>query len=667
MSVVTDALDGAPVTLAAQPGIWRRLLKRPVAVACLAFLALLVIAAVLAPVFLPDVSAQRAGDLGVVSEGPSAAHWLGTDTVGRDVLGRLLVGTGVTLLGAVEALAVVLVLGLAGGILAGYFGGWIDRLVNWLADLAFSIPAIIIIVVVLAVFPQSLLAAMVTLGVLAAPGLMRLVRSATLPVRQELYVSAAEVAGLSRTHILIRHVLPRIAGPVVVQASLLGAVALLVQTGLAFLGLLVQDPAPSWGGMVANGIQVISSHPWLIWPPGAIIALTVLAVGLLGDAVRDASVEVWAGGSSTKTRRRSRGDAPAAARRERPQADQPRDPTTLSDDESIPSNGAAKTALMSVTDLAVSFTSKEGVVRVVEDVSFDVQPGECIGIVGESGCGKSITGAALLGLLPRNAFIAQGSVRFEGRDLTASTDDDLRQVRGKKIAFVSQEPMIGLDPAFRIDAQLREIVRLHNPGLSKAQANDRVLELLRDVRLPDPRGVARKHPHELSGGMAQRVSIARALAGNPALLIADEPTTALDVTIQAEILDLFRVLRREHRMAIVIITHDWGVVAELCDRAIVMYGGEIVERASVGDLFHSPKHPYTKALLASNPHGAPQGVELPTIPGSVPAPGSWPAGCRFRDRCAFATEICEHGRVELLVPAPGRESRCRRIEEVGRS
>jgi peptide/nickel transport system permease protein len=297
-------------------------------------------------------------------------------------------------------------------------------------------------------------------------------------------------------------------------------------------------------------------------------------------------------------------------------------------------------------------------------VTFQVQPGECLGVVGESGCGKSITGAAVLGLLPPDAFVSGGTVEFDGQDLAASSEEELRRLRGKRIAFVSQEPMIGLDPAFRIGAQLGEIVRVHHPDLSKAQVKGRVLDLLRDVRLHDPEKVAKSYPHELSGGMAQRVSIARALAGNPALLIADEPTTALDVTVQAEILDLFKGLRREHDMAVVIITHDWGVIAQLCDRAIVMYGGQVVESASVVELFRAAAHPYTAALLASNPHGAPQGSDLPSIPGAVPPPGSWPDGCRFRDRCPFATEVCEHGRVDLVIPAPGRQSRCRRVEEV---
>ncbi len=618
-------------------GFGRRLLRRPVAVVCLSYLALVVGVAIAAPLVLPGVGQQRAGDLTATSENPSAAHWLGTDTLGRDVLQRLLVGTRVTMLGAAEALVVVLVLGVTFGLLAGFFGGWIDRLVTWLADLTFSMPAIVIVLVVLSVFPQSMLAAMVALGVLAAPGLMRLMRAATLPVREELYVAAAKVAGLSRPYILTRHVLPRILGPMLVQASLLAAVALLVQTGLAFLGLLVQEPAPSWGGMTADGITVITSHPWLIWPPGAAIALTALALGMLGDAIRDATAEGW-------------GVSPATALHQRPAQ---RAVVTAEHPASAPEAAA----LLAVKSLDVWFTTRDGSVQVLDDVTFDVRPGETVGIVGETGCGKTITASAVLGLLPSGAAIERGEIRLSGRDLASTREEELRKVRGKEIAIISQEPVIGLDPAFRVGTQLAEVVRRHH-RVSRVAAKQRVYELLESVRLPNPDAVARRYPHELSGGMAQRVAIARALAGGPKLLIADEPTTALDVTIQAEILDLFRQLQRERGMAILIITHDWGVIADLCDRVVVMYGGQVVERAGIRDVFRRPLHPYTKALLASNPHGISDAKELPTIPGSVPAPGTWPAGCRFRSRCGYATARCGDERIDLVRLADHRETRC---------
>ncbi|HEX2314885.1 MAG TPA: dipeptide/oligopeptide/nickel ABC transporter permease/ATP-binding protein [Thermomonospora sp.] len=630
--------DAAPVEAPPSPRFARRLLRRPLAVACLSYLALVVGVAVVAPLVLPDVAHQQAGDLLAANQGPSADHLLGTDTVGRDVLERLLVGTRVTVLGVLEAVVVMVLLGVSLGLAAGFHGGWIDRAVTWLADLAFSTPAIAIVIVVLSVFPGSMIAGMTTFGVLAAPGLMRVVRAATLSTRQELYVQAAQVAGLSQPYIIARHVLPRISGATVVQVSVLAAVALTVQTGLAFLHLLVETPAPSWGGMVADGTTVILVNPWLIWPPGMAIALTILALGLLGDAVRDAAVEGWSAAPSRK-RRRTEATAP---------------PATETSGTELPDD-----ALLAVRGLTVS----TGGTRLVEDVAFHVAEGEAVGIVGESGCGKSVTASALIGILARGLHIEAGEILFGGEDLTRASGRALRRVRGKEIALISQEPLISLDPAFTVGGQLGELVRQHH-GLSKKEARRRVVELLDSVHLPDPEDVARRYPHELSGGMAQRVSIARALVGEPRLLIADEPTTALDVTVQAEILDLLRELKATRGMSILLITHDWGTVADLCDRAIVMYAGQVVEQSEVSPMFAAPLHPYTAGLLASDPHRATRGALLPAIEGQVPPPGSRPVSCRFRARCDLAAEECGATAIPLLAPAPGRLTRCIRHQEL---
>jgi peptide/nickel transport system permease protein len=612
------------------PRFVRRLLRRPVAIVACAYLAVLVGVAIVAPIAMPSVNSQNAGDLFGANRLPTWSHLLGTDTLGRDVLSRLLVGDRVTLVGVVEALVVVLVLAVPLGLAAGYLGGWTDRVVTWLADLTFSLPAVVIIIVVLSVFPASMLAGMATFGVIAAPGLMRVVRSATLPIREELYIKAAEASGLSRTYILTRHVLPRIAGVVIVQASLLAAVALGVQTGLAFLKLLVADPAPSWGGMVADGTTVLLLHPWLIIPPGATIAVTMIALSLLGDAVRDAAVENWS--APVRTKRAAVKAAPAAE---------------------VP----AEVRLLTVQHLSVSFPGRDRDMRVVEDVTFDVATGEIVGIVGESGCGKSVTTSAIVGLLPGSGRIDGGSIWFDGSDLARASEAELRKLRGRKIAFVSQEPMVSLDPAYRVGFQIEEALRRHR-GLSRAAARARALELLRDMHFVDPGAVARRYPHELSGGMAQRVALARALAGEPELLIADEPTTALDVTVQAEILDLIRELQMTRQMAVLVVTHDWGVVADLCDRVVVMYAGQIVERSDVQSMFDTPLHPYTEALLASNPHLAPEAATLPMIPGTVPPPGSWPAGCRFSARCRYAVPACAELEVAIEAPRQGHETRC---------
>jgi peptide/nickel transport system permease protein len=639
MSTSVPVVDRAAKPSAGNPRFFRRLLRRPLAIACCAYLAVLIGVAIVAPIAMPSVNSQNAGDLFAANQLPSWSHLLGTDTLGRDVLSRLLVGDRVTLVGVVEALVVVLVLAVPLGLAAGYLGGRADRVVTWLADLTFALPAVVIIIVVLSVFPTSMLAGMTTFAVIAAPGLMRVVRSATLPIREELYIKAAEASGLSRTYILTRHILSRISGVVIVQASLLAAVALGVQTGLAFLKLLVADPAPSWGGMVADGTSVLLLHPWLIVPPGAAIAVTMLALSLLGDAVRDATVESWS--APVRTKRAAAKAALASA-----------EPT-------LP----AEARLLTVQHLSVSFPSREQDVRVVEDVTFDVTAGEIVGIVGESGCGKSVTISAIVGLLPGSGRIDGGSIWFDGKDLARADEAELRELRGRKIALVSQEPMVSLDPSYRVGFQIEEALR-HHRGLSRAAARSRALELLRDMHFVDPAAVARRYPHQLSGGMAQRVAIARALAGEPELLIADEPTTALDVTVQAEILELIRELQMTRQMAVLVVTHDWGVVADLCDRVVVMYAGQIVERSDAQSIFDTPLHPYTEALLASNPHLAPEAATLPMIPGTVPPPGSWPAGCRFSARCRYAVAACAELDVAIDSPYQAHETRCIRYDQL---
>lgn len=618
-----------------------RLLKRPVAVFCLLYIALIIGVAIIAPIVMPHVANQHAGDLASVLKGPSSEHVLGTDTLGRDVLARLLVGTRVTIVGVGEALAVVILVGVPLGVLAGFSGGWIDRSIMWLADMAFAVPAVVVVIAVLSVFPSSMLAGMCTFGALAAPGLMRVVRSATLPVRDQLYVQAARVSGLSRFYIMTRHVLPRIAGPVIVQASILSAIALLVQSGLAFLNLLVAAPAPSWGGMVADGSTVLLRQPWLVWPPGLVIALTVLALGLLGDVLRDTTTESWARprlGSDHSSKQRGR----AHGARSQPVE--------------------AEGAVLTVNGLTVELRDGARSRLLIDDVTFDIGPGETVGVVGESGCGKSITGAAILGLLPSGGQVADGSVCLNGVDLTELTERELRSVRGKEVALISQDPMVSLNPVLRVGTQLAESLRQHR-GLRGRAARSEVVDLLSSVNVPNPERVARAYPHELSGGLAQRVAIARALAGRPSLLIADEPTTALDVTVQAAVLDELRQLQHRHKMSILLITHDWGVVADLCDRVVVMYAGQVVERADADAIFAQPLHPYSDALQRSNPHGSAGQRRLPVINGSVPQPGRWPQGCHFHPRCEYATDICATTATEMSELAD-RQTRCVRYREV---
>jgi peptide/nickel transport system permease protein len=630
--------------------ITRRLLHSPVAVLCLLYLLAIVAISIIAPIVWPHIASQHAGDLGSAGQGPSSRHWLGTDDLGRDVLDRLLVGTRVTVIAVVEAVAVAIAVGVPLGLLAGYFRGRVDRAISWAGDLVLSLPAVAILLVVLAVFPGSTGGAMVAFGMLLSPSMMRIVRSAALPIREEPYIAAARVSGLSHPRIIRRHVAPRLGGAVIIQSALVAGQALLAMSGLAFLGLIAPAPAPSWGGMIADGFTQIVQQPWLIWPPGIVVGITVLVLGLLGDTLRDATAASWAQTSGrAKKKKLSGATAPSPAKRQK----------STTSTEPFP---AASPALLRLDDLTISLNSSGSPKTVLDRVSFEVHPGESVALVGESGCGKTMTLLSVLGLLPAVARVESGSIWFAGQDLTELSERALRRVRGKKIGFVSQEPMVSLDPAFTVGSQLAEVVRRHH-DVTRRQAKAKAVDLLRRVHLPDPAKAMSLYPHELSGGMAQRVSIARALAGSPALLVADEPTTALDVTVQAGILDLFRELQNDG-MAILFVTHDWGVAADMCDRGIVMYAGEVVERAGLGPIVDEPRHPYTAALLNSDPRGAQQGSRLPTVPGTVPAVGAWPSGCRFSPRCQFATDECIAEPIPLVAISAERDSRCIHVDRL---
>ncbi|MFY1637993.1 ABC transporter ATP-binding protein [Solwaraspora sp. WMMB335] len=313
--------------------------------------------------------------------------------------------------------------------------------------------------------------------------------------------------------------------------------------------------------------------------------------------------------------------------------------------------------LLDVRNLKVEFPTRHGRLEAVSDVSLRVEPGETIAVVGESGSGKSVTAQAVLRLLPRTCRTG-GSVRFNDRDLAGLTESQMRRVRGAEIAMVFQDPMTSLDPLFTIGNQLVEALRLHLP-LSRRQARQRALELLREVGLPEPERRLRAHPHELSGGQRQRVMIAIAIACNPALLIADEPTTALDVTVEAQILRLIRRLQADHGTALLLITHDMGVAAEMADRIVVMYAGKVVEQGTVEEVLLDPRNPYTRALLESIPRpGLDRHSLMPVIRGTVPGLAEMPPGCRFHNRCPSALDRCRTEEPTLLELADGRQSRC---------
>ncbi|MBL5972695.1 MAG: ATP-binding cassette domain-containing protein [Candidatus Leucobacter sulfamidivorax] len=554
----------------------RRYLRDPAAVistlAILAIVLLVVFADLVAPI---DPTAL---DLGNANAAPSAAHWLGTDSAGRDIWSRVLHGGQLTLVGALVVIVVSNVIGIVGGLLAGYFGGWLDHVGSWLSALLMALPALIVLLAVRGTLAGAVLAIMAFFGVFISPMLFQVVRTAVRGVLGEPYVDAARVSGLSDRRIVFHHVLSAIRAPLIIQTMLIAGMAIGVQSALDFLG--VTGTATTWGGMLSEGFTRITLNPFAVFWPALFLGVMTAALILIGNGLRDAL--------DTK-------EAPPPARTLRGA-----DVRTATTAAFRPAAGAAAEGpLLAVRGLTVRYPGRDGDdATVVSGVDLTIRAGEVVGLVGESGSGKTQTAFSILGLLPGVARVTAGSIDFRGVELLSLSRRGLRQMRSGGIAYVPQEPISNLDPNFTVGQQLTEVLRVLK-GMRRAEARRRALELLADVQIREPEQVFRSHPHEISGGMAQRVLIAIALALEPALLIADEPTTALDVTVQAEVLMILRRLQADRGMAMLLVTHDLGVAAGMCDRVNVIRHGEIVEEGDVEQIFHAPRHPYTKELIAS--------------------------------------------------------------------
>lgn len=569
------AVPTAPAA-AARSGLARRILRNPLAVASLAFLVVVILAAVAAKLIAP-MGANRA-DIANVLAAPDGTHLLGTDGSGRDVFSRLLVGAQFSLAGALVALVVAMVLGVTGGLLAGYFGKWIDAVSTWVISLLMALPGIIVLLAARAVVGPSLWASMLIFGVILCPAFFRLVYASVTAVRNELYVDAARVSGLGNARIISRHILTVVRAPIVIQSAIVGGVALAIQSGLEFLGL-GDINVPTWGQMLSDGFTNLYTNPLLIVWPATAIGLTLIALTLLANALRDELER----SAAPRRLRRHKQEAPAQA------------------GEPAIRHGAPQDAdpVLAVENLSVAYPAPDGgIKRVVHDVSLTVARGEVHGLVGESGSGKTQTAWSILRLLPEGGRIAGGSIVFQGRDLADVGEREMEKLRGRRIAYIPQEPMSNLDPTFTIGSQLVEPMRICL-GIPKREATERALKLLARVGIPNPQRTFDSYPHQVSGGMAQRVLIAGAVSCEPDLLIADEPTTALDVTVQAEVLDLLRDLQSEFHMAVILVTHNFGVVADLCDRVSVMRLGRIIETGPARSIFRDPQHPYTRELLGA--------------------------------------------------------------------
>ena len=557
----------------------RSFLRNPMGLIAGGVFLIIVLASILAPWISPADP-----NLVVLADSlkpPSADHPLGADGNGRDVLSRLLWGGRVSLQAGAIMVATAILVGVPGGLIAGYYSKWLDTIASWISDMLMSLPQILIIIVVIASLGSGLVPTMIALGVLASPDLFRLTRSAVVGVRNELFVDAARVSGLSDFRIIFRHIFSVVLGPVLVRSSFMFGLAIIVQSGLAFLGF-GNPERPSWGGELSTAFQNFQRAPGLVVAPGVAIGITVMVLVLLGAALADSL------GVSLTSKKGKRGLRPAPASLEHVEDGQPATVVSVPED-----------ALLRVDHLQVQYAGEDGKPKVVvEDVSLYLNRGEVLGLVGESGSGKSQTSFSILGLLPPDASVFADCIELDGQSLDQLSESAMQELRGKKMAYVPQEPMSNLDPSFTIGTQMVKPIRA-NLGLSKAEAKKRSLDLLARVGIPDPERTFRSYPHQLSGGMAQRVLIAGAVSCDPELLIADEPTTAVDVTVQVEVLKLLRDLQRERNMGMILVTHNLGVVADICDRVAVMRDGRIVEERSVEDLFADPQHEYTQMLLAS--------------------------------------------------------------------
>ena len=561
--------------------LFKKLLKNPVGLVTMAVLALIALSAIFAPLLTSQdpTYSSLADVLGPASEG----HPLGFDSSGHDVWARLLYAGRFSLAGALLALVVAAVIGVTLGLIAGYYHGWFDSSTSWVSNLIQAMPGFVLLLAARAVIGPSMWASMAIFGVVLSPAFYRLTRTAVNAVREELYVDAARVAGLSDARIISRHIFTVVRAPVIILAAMICAIAIAIQAGLDFLGL-GDLSIPTWGSMLNDGFANIYTNPTLVLWPALMIGLTSLCLVMLANTMRDVLER-----SAQPTRKRRK---PTAQRVD------PGRVEVLTHDDDQRSAERLGEVLLEVDDLSVGYDQPGGAVKtVVHDVSLTVRRGEVHGLIGESGSGKTQTAFSIMQLLPNGGHVTSGSILFEGKELAHATEKDMRGVRGRKIAYIPQEPMSNLDPAFTIGSQLVEPIRVCL-GLSKQEATTKALGLLAHVGIPNPQRVFDSYPHQLSGGMAQRVLIAGAVSCEPDLLIADEPTTALDVTIQAEVLDLVRNLQGELNMGVILVTHNFGVVADLCDRVSVMRDGRIVESGPVRSIFYAPKHEYTRSLLA---------------------------------------------------------------------
>ncbi|SCD87858.1 peptide/nickel transport system permease protein [Streptomyces sp. BpilaLS-43] len=632
---------GRLATKLSRPGIAFRALPVTSRVA-LGVLIVVLLGAVLAPLLTQDPLTT-----GTPVQAPSGDHWFGTDRAGRDVFARVIHGSRYSLVIGLGATALALVAGSVLGSLAATSHKLGDESVMRTLDVVMSFPPIALAAVLVAVFGTSIPVIIFTIAFVYTPSLARVVRANVLAQYGEDYVAAEKVIGARRGHIVLRHVAVNCMAPVMVFATVMVAEAIIFEASLSFIGAGVQDPDPSWGSVLAYGRQILLAGGW--WAtffPGLALLVTVLALNILSEGLTDASA------------------APKSARAHaEPAATTAPDPVeaaaTVDIDAALAELARHIDAteptitpvredadeLLVVRDLAIRFPDRYGEIPVVDKLNFTVHEGETLGLVGESGCGKSITSLAVMGLLARNAEVS-GEILYRGRDLLKLPPKERRALMGPEIAMVYQDALSSLNPSVLVGTQLKQLT---SRGGTKTPA-----ELLELVGL-SPERTLRSYPHELSGGQRQRVLIAMALSRSPRLLIADEPTTALDVTVQAQVVELLIRLRDELGFAMVLVSHDLALVGDLSHRVAVMYAGRLAEVGDTRSVLTDPTHHYSRGLLGSVVSLEAGAARLHQIRGVVPAPQGFGDGCRFAGRCGAASDLCRTTTPVLTVRGAAKD------------
>ncbi len=635
MSDTTMSAPSKEKAKSSRPGTLALLLNNSLATSGLVVLVLICLVALAAPILPlanPDVTAPADRLLPVLTEG----HLLGTDHLGRDILSRLIWGTRISLAVGLSATIIAAFFGSLLGLVAGYAGGRTDTLIMRGIDMVMAFPYILLALAIVAVLGPGLLNALYAIALVNIPFFARNIRGITLGLSRREFVDAARLSGKSPVQILFLEILPNVLPVIVITMSTTVGWMILETAGLSFLGLGAQPPQADLGSMLGEGRKILFTAPHVSIIPGLMIFALVMSINLFGDGVRDILDPRLRAGSLTRPVSRT------AVHRK-------------ADEIPTPSE---KGGVLDVRQMRTEFQIGSSVYKAVGGVDLNLKEGECLGVVGESGSGKSVTAMSIMGLVPTPpGRIAGGAAYLDGEDLFAASDRRIRDLRGGSVAYVFQDPLSTLHPLFTVGDQLTEAITTHQP-MSGSKAREKAVELLSLVRIPNAKERLSAYPHELSGGMRQRVCIAMALANDAKVLIADEPTTALDVTVQSQILTLMNGLRRERNAAILFITHDFGVVSALCDRVAVMYAGRIVETGTTEEVLANPRHPYTAKLIECVPVLGEPDRRLDAIEGRPPVVNNLPDGCAFAERCPHAQASCRTGEINLEMSSETRGVRC---------